>query len=104
MHGWLHLDLLSLWANLPECLDSVPEVVFRLDSACDGILHMLGCLLALWGDGTIVNEGLEGLPVFVLKHHFKLFPAGFMIISFFSIDLEGLQVIDRSGIECSAVL
>ena len=60
--------------------------------------------LALQGDGPIVNEGLEGLPVFSLKHHFKLFPAGLVVISSLGINIEGLQVVNGPGVECSPVL
>ena len=64
---------------------------------------MLYHLLALLSDGTIVDEGLESLLVFALKHHFKQLPAS-LVIGFFSIDVEGLQVIYHSGIEGSQVL
>ena len=65
---------------------------------------MLGCLLVLQGDGPIVDEGLEGLPVFAFEHHFKLVPVSFIVIGFFDIDVEGLQVVNATHIKCSPVL
>ena len=65
---------------------------------------MLGHLLASQSDGTTVNEGLEGLPVFALKHHFELFPASFVVIDLFDVNVNGLQVVNGPGIECSPVL
>ena len=65
-------------------------MVFRLDGGHNG--HLPGYLLLLEGEGPIVNEGLEGLPVFALKHHPKLFPAGFVVIDFFSIDIFDSKV------------
>ena len=61
-------------------------MVLRLDSHHSGIYHMTGHLLVLQGDDPIVSEGLEGLPVFALKH-FKLFPPGFVVIGFFGINV-----------------
>ena len=66
------------------------EVVFGLHGGCSNIKHLLEHLLALWGDGTIVDEGLEGLLVFTLEHHFKLFLASLEVISFYGTDVEGL--------------
>ena len=65
---------------------------------------MLGHRLALWGDGTVVDEGLEGLPISTLKHHPKLFQSCFVVIGFFGVDVEGFQVGNYLGIECSPVL
>ena len=71
-------------------------MVLRLDGGPDGIKHLSGHLLALWGNGTTVDEGLESLPAFALEHHFELPPAGLVVISFFVIDVKGLQVVDHS--------
>ena len=57
------------------------------------------------GQGMVtLNEGLESLSVFTLKHYFQLLPAYFVVISFFGINVKGFQVIYGSGIEDSPVL
>ena len=56
----------------------------------------------LLGNGPIVS--LEGLPVFSLKHHLQLLPSGLCGVSFFSIDVEGLEEVDGPGVECLPVL
>ena len=48
----------------------------------------------LSGDGLVVQECLEGLPLFALKHHFELFPAGLICIN-----VEGFQVVESPGVE-----
>ena len=82
----------------------MPEVVLVLYGGCYGILYLPGGLLILWGVGTIVNQSLEGLPVFVLEHHFQLPPASFCDISFFGIDVKSLQEVDSPGVESLPVL
>ena len=57
-----------------------------------------GCLV-LWDDGLIVQECLEGLPVFSLKHHFELFPACLGFIGLICNDVEGFQVGENPGVE-----
>ena len=42
----------------------------------------------LLGDGHVVSQGLDGLPVFGLKHHFQLLLSGFCGVIFFGIDVE----------------
>ena len=76
-------------------------VLLRLDGGLDGIEHFLGCLLAVQGNGTVIDEGLESLPDFTLKSHFELPPASLAVISFFGIDIKGLQVVNCSCIEHS---
>ena len=61
-----------------------------------------GYSLTLWGNDTIVNEGMESLLGLALKHHFKLFPPCFAFVSFLGIDVEGFQVISGPGIEDSS--
>ena len=61
-------------------------------------------ILQLWGNGAIINEGLESLLVFTLRHHFKLLPASVVAISFLGNDVEGFQVIYSPGIEDFPVL
>ena len=51
------------------------------------------------GDGLIVKEGLECLPVITLKYHFGLFPAGLSVIGLIGVDVEGLQVVKYPGIK-----
>ena len=58
----------------------------------------------LLGDGTIVNQSLEGLPIFTLEHHFQLPPAGLCGFSFFGIDVKGLQEVHGPGVESLPVL
>ena len=58
----------------------------------------------LRGDGPIVQECLEGLPVFTLKHHFELFSAGLGLIGLIGINVEGFQVVRSPGIEGLLVL
>ena len=76
-----------------ELILEVPDVVFGLYCGPSGTEHLLGHLLALWGNGAIVNEGLESLPVFAFKN-FQLLPASLAVISFFSIDVEGQQIVN----------
>ena len=55
-------------------------------------------------DGQTVNQGLEDLPVIVLKHHIQLLPASLCGVSFFCFDVEGLQEVNGPGIEHFPVL
>ena len=78
--------LAHIWQEL---ILEVTEVVLRLNDSAKGILHSPGGLLMLRGDGLIVQEGLEHLAVFALKHHFELLPACPGIIRLFSINVGG---------------
>ena len=60
--------------------------------------------LTLWGDGPILSEGLESLSIYALKHHFKLLPPSVAVISFFGINVKGLQVVNDPSIEDFPVL
>ena len=71
----------------------IPEMLIGFDSSADGIKGFLGHLLVLQGDGPIVNEGLQSLSIFALKHHLQLLPACALVISLISVDVEGFQVI-----------
>ena len=82
----------------------MPEMFLGLDSSADNIKGKPGCPLTLWGDGPIVDKGLESLPVFTLKYHFKLLSAIAAVISFFGINVEGLQIIYGPGVEDFPVL
>ena len=93
--------LVHIWEEL---VLEVPEVVFRFDGSCYGILYLLGGLLVLLGNGAIVNQNLQGLLVFALKHHFQLLPASLHGVSFFGIDVEGLQEVSVPGVESLPVL
>ena len=57
-----------------------------------------------WHQHAILNEGLESLLVFTLEHHLQLLSSGLFVISFFSINVQGLQVIYGSGMEDFPVL
>ena len=59
----------------------------------------LGGLLVFQCDGLIVQESLEHLPVFALKHHFELLPSSPSVIKLISVDVEGFQVIQIPGVE-----
>ena len=90
-----------------QCIDTlirVPEMLLSLDSSADRIKGKLVHPPTLWGNGAIINEELESLPVFALEHHFKLLPASAAVISFFGINVEGLQLIFSPGIEDCSVL
>ena len=50
-----------------EFIPEVPEMLLRLDSSANSIKGEQECLLTLWGNGPIVSEGLESLPVFALE-------------------------------------
>ena len=52
----------------------------------------------LLGNGPIVIKGLESLPVFTLKHHFQLLPAGLGGVSFFGIDVKVPQEVNGPGV------
>ena len=65
---------------------------------------MPGGLLVLWVDGLTVQECLEGLPVFTLKHDFELFPASLGFIGLICIDVEGFQAVKSPGVEGLPVL
>ena len=58
----------------------------------------------LWGDGLVVQESLQGLAVFTLKHHIELFPASLGLIGLICVDNEGLQVVESPGVEGYPVL
>ena len=80
-----------------ELMSEVLEMLLGLDSCCNGIQHLLACLLLLLTDGPVVNQILECLPIFTLKHHFQLFPTCLHGICFFGIDVEGFQEFNGLG-------
>ena len=71
----------------------ISEMLLSFYSCANGIKGFSGCLLVLWGDGPIVDDGLESLSIFSLEHHLQLLPACVPVISLISIDVEGFQVI-----------
>ena len=87
-----------------ELISEVPEVVIRYDGHCSDIQYLPGCLLLLLGDGPFVNQGLESLPVVTLKHHLQLLLASLHGVSFFGIDVKGLQEVNGPGIKHFPVL
>ena len=87
-----------------EFLLEVQKMTFGLYGYLDGIYGLPGHPLTLQGNCAIVDEGLESLPVFALKHHLPLLPSSLSVISFFSIDVKGFQVIYGSGAEDFLVL
>ena len=72
-------------------------VVAMASSTCWGLLLFLG-------DVCIVNQGLEGLPVVTIKHHFHLLPASLCGVSFFGVEIEELQEVNSLCIEHFPVL
>ena len=50
-------------------------------------------------DGVIIQESLEHLPSFVLKHHLELLPASLGVIRLIGVFVEGFQVIQSPGVE-----
>ena len=66
-------------------------MVLGLDGSCKGVQYLPGDLLLLLSDGPIVGQGLEGLSVVSLEHHFQLLQASLCGVIFFNIDVEGLQ-------------
>ena len=82
----------------------MPEMVFGLHNSGNGIYHTPGGLLVFRGDGLIVQECLEGLLVFALKHHFELFPTSLGLIGLLCINVEGFQVVKGYGVEGLTVL
>ena len=86
-----------------EFIPEVPEMLLGLDSSTNNIKSEPGHPLTLWGEGPIVSEGLERLSIFTFKH-FKLLPACVLVISFFSIYVEGFQAAKSPGIEDCSVL
>ena len=58
----------------------------------------------LWAYCVILSECLESLSVFALEHHFQLLPSSLAVISFFSINVKGFQVVNCTGIEDSSPL
>ena len=50
-----------------ELILEVSEMLLRLDTSINSIKGKLGHPLTLQGDGAIVYEGLESLPVLPLK-------------------------------------
>ena len=53
---------------------------------------------------VVVQECLEGLPVFALKHNFELFPTSLDIIGLIGINVGGFQVVKSPGVEGLPVL
>ena len=66
----------------------MPEMLISFYSSANGIKSFLGHLLVLWGHDPIVNEGLESLSIFTLKHHLQLLPACAPVISLISIGIK----------------
>ena len=87
-----------------EFIPGVPEMLLGLHCSADSIKGKLGYPLTLWGNGPIVNETLDSLSIFTLKHHLQLLPASAPVISLISINCEDLQVIKSPGIEDFPVL
>ena len=85
-----------------KLISEVPEVVFEFDGSCDSMQYLLGGLLILLGNGLSIS--LEGLPVFVFKHHLQLLPAGLHEVSFFSVDVMVLKEVNSPGVEFLPVL
>ena len=115
--GWvnLHWDMRGIDASgqgmdtfIMELVDvreefilEMPEMLLRLDSSANSIKGKPGCPLAFQDDGPIVNEGLESLSIFA---HFKLLLAIVPVVNFFSINVEGFQIVDSPGVEDFPVL
>ena len=73
------------WQMLGSLAWKCQKCSLDLESGANSIKGKLGDPLTLKGDGPIVNEGLESLSVFILKHHYKLLPASVAVISFLSV-------------------
>ena len=71
----------------------MPEMLISLYSSANGIKGLPGHLLVLQVHGPIVNEGLESLSIFSLKHDLQLLPACVPVVSLISINVEGFQVV-----------
>ena len=77
---------------------------FRLDDHYNDVQSLPGCLLQLLCDGCFVNQGLDSLPVFALKHHLQLLPASLCGVSFLSVDVKVIQEVEGYGIKHFPVL
>ena len=56
-------------------------------------------LLGIRQDGLVVNEGLEGLAVFSLKHHFNMMPLLFALVFHIWINVQGFNKVYGPDIE-----
>ena len=74
-------------------IPEIPEMLISFYSSANGIKGFPGHHLVLQSDGPIVNEELESLSIFALKHHLQLLPACVPVVSCISINVEGFQVI-----------
>ena len=82
-----------VWQLVDIGEEFILEMLLRLNSCPDSIKGKLGCPLTPWVDCAVVDDGLESLSIFALKHHLKLLPASLVAISFIGIDVKGFQVI-----------
>ena len=80
--SWCTSESSSSWKCQKWSSDLI--VVVMESSTCWGIFWLSRVMVPL------SMKGLKGLPVFTLEHHFKLFPASFVVIGFFGIDVEVL--------------
>ena len=71
----------------------MPEMLISFDSSVDGINGFPGHILVLWGNGPIVNERLESLSIFTLKHHLQLLQACVPVVSLISVNIECFWVV-----------
>ena len=72
-----------------KLIPKIPEMLLKFNSCANSIKGITRYLLVLWGDGSIVNKGLESLSIFTLKHHLQLMPAHVPVISLISGDVKG---------------
>ena len=79
-------------------------MLFRFNCSGDGIKDLPGGLLLLKGGGAGLSEGLKGLLIFILKHHFELFPAFMGGVFFLCVNVEGFQEVNSLGVETSPLV
>ena len=94
-----------LLSDIREYLISVvTEMFLILVGSLYDIKDLYGHLLVLCSDDTNVTEGLQGLSVFSLKHHFELFSALFAVVFGLYVNNEGLLEVDYIGVENSPLI
>ena len=87
-----------------EFIPKMPEMLLGLYCSSNSIKGKLGHSLTPHSNGPIVDEGLESLLIFTLKHHLQLLSAHVPVISLISTNVKGFQVLKGPGLEDFLVL